>query len=146
MSANNRQEGGSHYAAGGNRYQHWDYTVRALDNSYLEGCLTKYVMRSRFKGTPLNDLKKARHYAEKLIEESNAGEVSPLFNHHYRELTFDIGRMSRMHELNDEEHEILVRVANWRSVDDILHIVGVIDHLIALASPQAGGQASHPTE
>ena len=36
---------------------------------FIEGCIIKYVLRFRSKGTPLLDLKKARQYLDMLIEE-----------------------------------------------------------------------------
>jgi len=64
MNANNRQEGGTHYQT---PYQHWDF---ALDTGlgYLVGCATKYVARWRKKGGS-DDLCKAAHYVDKLIDE-----------------------------------------------------------------------------
>jgi len=63
MKANEKQVGGNHYQ---NQYQHWDWVG---DNklSYLEGCATKYIVRWRDKGG-VQDLEKAVHYIEKLIE------------------------------------------------------------------------------
>lgn len=63
MAANDRQVGGDHYKA---PIQHWDYVI-SNDLGYLEGQITKYVTRWRKKGG-LEDLEKARHYLEKLIE------------------------------------------------------------------------------
>ena len=37
--------------------------------SYAEGNIIKYVSRHKYKGKPLQDLKKARWYIDKLIEE-----------------------------------------------------------------------------
>lgn len=63
MKANDRQVGGAHYQSG---LQHWDL-VEAHGVGYLEGCASKYVTRWRKKGG-LQDLEKAQHYVEKLIE------------------------------------------------------------------------------
>lgn len=62
--ANDRQEGGTHYKKLG--IQHWDYVV-ANGIPYLEACAIKYLTRWRDKGG-IKDLKKARHYVDKLIE------------------------------------------------------------------------------
>jgi hypothetical protein len=79
MSANDRQEGGSHYRKHGGE-QHWDRWVRlcGLDTMwvYFAATATAYIERYRFKyeGKPdevserIKDLKKARHYIDKLIE------------------------------------------------------------------------------
>jgi hypothetical protein len=66
MSANDRQIGGSHYKRGDGRIEHWDLVER-YGLGYLEGCATKYVDRWRSKNG-LEDLAKAEHYVQKLIE------------------------------------------------------------------------------
>lgn len=67
---NSYQEGGDHYSRGG-KIQHWDY-VEQNGLGYLEGCATKYVTRWRTKHPTeelqRQDLQKARHYVEKLID------------------------------------------------------------------------------
>ena len=62
MKVNERQVGGEHYKCD---FQHWDLIARN-DIGYLEGCATKYIVRWKDKGW-VEDLKKARHYTEKLI-------------------------------------------------------------------------------
>lgn len=63
-AANDRQEGGSHYK--GKAIQPWDYII-SNELGYLEGNVVKYVSRYKEKNG-LEDLKKARHYLDKLIE------------------------------------------------------------------------------
>jgi len=63
MSANDRQEFGDHYQAD---FQHWDLIER-YGVGYLEGCATKYITRHR-KKNGIQDLIKAKHYTEKLLE------------------------------------------------------------------------------
>lgn len=78
MSANDEQVGGSHYQpdeeAQGRAsllglpvQQHWDF-VFIHGYNYLQGNASKYLDRYSRKGTPVQDLKKAKHYIEKLIE------------------------------------------------------------------------------
>lgn len=63
MKANDTQIGGAHYQLA---VQPWDYI--ALNNlGYFEGNIIKYVTRWRGKNG-VEDLKKARHYLDKLIE------------------------------------------------------------------------------
>jgi len=62
--ANMRQEGGGHYKD--LKIQTWDYIV-ANDIGYLAGNVIKYVTRYKQKNG-VEDLKKARHYLDKLIE------------------------------------------------------------------------------
>jgi len=65
--ANDNQVGGSHYAV--KAIQPWDYIV-ANNLGYLEGNIVKYVSRWKDKNG-VQDLKKAQHYLQKLIEVSN---------------------------------------------------------------------------
>lgn len=63
-SANERQVGGKHYQ--NQPIQCWDY-IAVNDIPFLEGNVIKYVSRWRDKGG-VQDLHKARHYLDKLIE------------------------------------------------------------------------------
>lgn len=74
MSANETQVGGDHYKD--KAVQPWDYIV-GNELGYLEGCIVKYISRHKAKGG-LEDLRKARHYLDKLIEveESKTPQVS----------------------------------------------------------------------
>jgi hypothetical protein len=63
MKANQRQVGGAHYKT---RYEHWDLIIECC-GGYLEGCATKHVSRWR-KKLGKEDLEKAGHYLQKLIE------------------------------------------------------------------------------
>lgn len=68
MSANERQIGGTHYKKGGE--EHWDRQWRLYGRGYFVGCITKYVERYHEKNG-VQDLEKARHFIEKLIELEN---------------------------------------------------------------------------
>jgi hypothetical protein len=63
-NANNIQHGGTHYKE--KTVQPWDY-IAANGLGYFEGNVVKYVSRWRDKGG-VEDLRKARHYLDKLIE------------------------------------------------------------------------------
>lgn len=63
-AANEIQVGGDHYKA--KPIQPWDF-IAANHLGFFEGNIVKYVTRWRDKGG-INDLKKARHYLDKLIE------------------------------------------------------------------------------
>ena len=71
MSANDHQVGGGHYK--GKAIQPWDYIV-ANNLGYLEGNIIKYVSRWKDKGG-IDDLRKVKHYAEKLIEVATKEEM-----------------------------------------------------------------------
>ena len=58
------QIGGTHYVS--KTIQPWDFIV-ANKLGYLEGNVIKYVSRYQEKGG-LEDLRKAKHYLEKLLE------------------------------------------------------------------------------
>jgi hypothetical protein len=64
LIANDVQVGGTHYK--GKLIQPWDY-IAANNLGYFEGNIVKYVSRWKEKGG-VDDLKKARHYLDKLIE------------------------------------------------------------------------------
>ena len=62
--ANDIQHGGAHYKQ--RAIQPWDY-IAANNIGFFEGNAIKYLTRWRDKGG-VEDLKKAQHYIQKLIE------------------------------------------------------------------------------
>ena len=64
-AANKKQVGGDHYKHGGE--EHWD-RVNRLSLNYFQAAVTKYVERCYLKGNTVQDLQKAVHFLEKLIE------------------------------------------------------------------------------
>lgn len=65
-SANATQVGGEHYKTEEGE-QHWDRMWRFYREAWFVGNITKYVERYRDKNG-IEDLKKAQHYLQKLIE------------------------------------------------------------------------------
>ena len=65
MAANDLQVAGTHYQTDGE--QHWDRMWRLYGRGYFVGCITKYVERYH-KKNGIEDLRKARHFLDKLIE------------------------------------------------------------------------------
>ncbi len=65
--ANDNQVGGDHYKK--RKGQHWDW---AQHLPYLEGCATKYIGRHQDKNG-LQDLDKAMHFVQKLVERDYPG-------------------------------------------------------------------------
>lgn len=63
MSANEKQVAGNHYKA---PIECWDYII-ANNLGYLEGTAIKYITRWR-KKNGIEDIRKAIHFLEKLIE------------------------------------------------------------------------------
>lgn len=73
MKANDHQIAGNHYRAKGDKLQHWDLaTMFQWDPFQYQ--VTKYVMRWKDKHAThaerVQDLKKARHFLDKYIEEA----------------------------------------------------------------------------
>ena len=66
--ANSRQIGGSHYKKF--KFETWD-VILDWGLGYLDGNAVKYLSRWRHKNG-VEDLKKARHYIDKLIETETA--------------------------------------------------------------------------
>lgn len=67
-SANATQVAGDHYKR--HKYETWD-VILDWNLGYLDGNAVKYLSRWRHKGG-VQDLKKARHYIDKLIEVEEA--------------------------------------------------------------------------
>jgi exo-beta-1,3-glucanase (GH17 family) len=72
MKTNDIQHGGDHYKK--QVIQPWDY-IAANNLGYFEGNVVKYVSRWKDKGG-VEDLRKARHYIDKLIE-LNISSIEP---------------------------------------------------------------------
>lgn len=70
MSAKNIQIGGTHYAS--KAIQPFEY-IHGNGLGFAEGNVVKYVSRWRDKGG-VEDLKKARHYLDLLIEAELSGK------------------------------------------------------------------------
>ena len=64
---NNIQIGGDHYKR--NKIQVWDF-IHENDIGFIAGNIIKYIVRYKNKNG-VEDLKKARHYLDKLIEEES---------------------------------------------------------------------------
>lgn len=122
MSANDRQEYGDHYQAD---FQHWDLIER-YSIGYLEGCATKYLTRWR-KKNGLQDLKKARHYTEKLLELHGQINRGPrgYAGQRTMQLFFTANGISDAREC--EALSILCR--DWNETD-LRIVLGLIDSLI----------------
>ena len=70
--ANATQVGGAHYKQ--HTYETWD-VILDWQLGYLDGNAVKYLSRWRHKGG-VQDLKKARHYIDKLIEVTEAEQAN----------------------------------------------------------------------
>lgn len=76
-TASDRQVGGSHYSA---NMQHWDFLPKHCNfgAEYYIGCATKYITRHA-KKNGRQDLEKAMHFIEKLIELASGGYRTKFF-------------------------------------------------------------------
>lgn len=125
-NANSRQVGGQHYARG-EKFQHWDFAIQCLNNRYLEGNITKYVTRHRFKNG-LQDLEKARHYTEKLQEEFVAGRVQP--PQPTQEQMVRVAEFCEANKLNPHEQFIITMATSWQrshNLSSIIYNINVLE-------------------
>lgn len=78
MSANDKQIGGTHYKKS---IEPWD-AIHSWDLGYFDGTAVKYLARWKAKNG-VQDLEKAKHFIEKLIEIETSGTSSSenLFNY-----------------------------------------------------------------
>jgi hypothetical protein len=122
MIANNKQIGGQHYAVVKGA-QHWDYMI-THDVPYLESACSKYLLRWR-KKNGLQDLEKAIHFLEKIIE-SNARWPSR------RRPTmpeYAVREMCRLYSCPKEETEMIVHLLNNRS--ELNFVLNSVENLLA---------------
>lgn len=115
MDANSVQVGGTHYKS---EYQHWDFAVN-VGMDYLASAASKYVSRWRNKNG-VEDLKKAKHYIEKLIE------VSPLvllrLQHcrpHTDYINAELIRFIRVNKLDLIEAQVCNTLALWTHTNQL---------------------------
>ena len=112
MSANDRQVGGNHYKF---EVQHWDVAV-ALKLDYFSGQVTKYVSRWR-KKNGLQDLDKALHFLDKLIENWEELRPSIGLNREYQ-VNFAT-RFVETQNIQGIERDIIFMVLFWRNGSDL---------------------------
>src|SRR6516164_8130135 len=124
MSANNRKI--PHYAS---EYQHWDLVV-AIPMSYLAGCSTKYVARWRKKGG-VDDLHKAMHYLDKLIETYLPVPIARTMTR--SEIQYEVSRFSAANHLSIIEEEYILLLSNYRYEDDLRTARLILEDIIELA-------------
>ena len=120
-SANERQIGGDHYRA---EYQHWDF-VEMHGLGYLEGNATKYATRWR-KKNGRQDLEKAVHYVDKLIELHRAGTRQPRGMAPLSEIV----KFSESNELTPAEDTVVIYLSRWQNLGDLEQARAAILRLI----------------
>jgi hypothetical protein len=106
MSANENQVGGRHYKTS---YEHWDFVVK-IRLSYLEGCTTKHVARWR-KKLGIQDLQKALHYLDKIIE---VGDYNINRDSHI-DIDQEIERFVEANSLSHLEYQYIFILCTYRN-------------------------------
>lgn len=123
-SANDIQFGGNHYKRGGN-YQHWDWVAFAQLN-YYEACATKYVSRHRNKNG-MEDLNKAGHFVQKLLELVDAGHVRAIYERRGNTFTATVRNFSEANELTCDETAFCELLANYVMKNDLMRALDILD-------------------
>lgn len=129
MSANDKQVGGLHYQA---ELQHWDL-IEENGIGYLEGCATKYVTRWR-KKNGRQDLEKALHYTDKLIELTEAGLRDP----RGRVDDATVKRFAKANGLTEIETTIIKFLVQWEDTTQLLLAKLALKELIEEVEKQGG--------
>lgn len=112
MTVNEKQIGGDHYKSS---LQHWDL-IEKYGVGYVEGCATKYLTR-HWKKHGKQDLEKAVHYIEKLID---------LATHHGRIARGQVPKeviqqFGDANSIPGKELKAIFILVGWWRVDD-LHV------------------------
>lgn len=131
MKANDFQVDGDHYKGGPHgKYEHWDYALDA-GLGVLEYAATKHLGRYHKKGEALNDIKKARHYVVKLLE--NVTTVMLLcprdrFNQNY--LIEVANRFIIANDVpGDGADDAIVLLTTWETREDLENVLENINDL-----------------
>lgn len=142
-SANETQVGGTHYKT---QMQHWDLAAD-LGLGYFEGQITKYVTRHRSKKGE-EDMRKAMHFTDKLIEVAAAkryvprpGLVSRVFGGwlypaplRSPAVLLDLGlswKYGQANKLDFYEVMAIQAVCNWRTLDDLRQLRDYVSLILA---------------
>ncbi len=127
VDANDIQIGGNHYKKS---YQTWDFVVDT-GMHYLLGTAVKYVSRWRVKGG-LQDLEKAGHYIQKMIECVQEDRVEPVF---HRRLAVVLGtrltEFFNVQKLSDDERIIVTKCTTWSHTSDLQDALTLLNYVIA---------------
>jgi len=133
VKANDRQVGGDHYRTGG--LQHWDM----FGPEYYMGCATKYVSRWR-KKNGMQDLEKAKHYAEKLAEGVRRRPSTFKNDHEFPEARAWMKNAG----LDFVEQSIVTALLCWVTADDVQMAIEGIDFLMRNPARVQAGAAMPP--
>lgn len=120
IDVNKRQVGGDHYKVA---MEHWDWAI-ALGLPYLEGTATKYIARWKRKNG-IEDLEKARHYLEKLID---CG--MDVYQIRRTNITIATADFVVANSLDGREAMICLLIATWRNKEELCHAFMLLSELI----------------
>jgi len=146
MTVNAIQHGGSHYKAD---YQHWDL-VADLQLNYYVANATKYVTRHR-KKNGREDILKAGHYLEKLIELIEHDRMPPPIEPPHLVMIARSEMLNRFFDANDIDVEgaalesrFMMFTANATSVADLRHAYGLLDFILKQQYAEESAPAPRP--
>lgn len=131
--ANRMQVGGNHYKT---NYEHWDWVLDHGDTgpTYLVGVATKYVARWRKKGG-VEDLKKALHYVNKLIENRTRIRWRKMTMEEVRSIGSATSRMGMANGLSPQEADFCYLLMCMRDPDDLFQARELLLAIIENADP-----------
>jgi hypothetical protein len=129
-NANDRQVGGSHYQQ--QPYQHWDFVLKT-NLPYMEAQIVKYLSRWRTKNG-VEDLRKAQHFLEKLIEHfqscNNQEQFAGEYVSHKETIRYII-----TNNFSQREAEIITLVALAEDLEELQRALELLKNLVAEQQP-----------
>jgi Protein of unknwon function (DUF3310) len=120
--ANKRQIGGRHYKTD---YEHWDLAAK-IPLDYFEGSTTKYVARWR-KKNGLEDLQKALHYLDKLIEVATYEDHRKLQED---AIATEVNNFALVNNLGYQEEEYILTICTYRHKLDLHEARLILEDII----------------
>jgi hypothetical protein len=129
MPANDKRSP-KHYVS---EYQHWDLVINT-GMGYLNGNATKYIARWRLKNG-LEDLQKALHYIDKLIEQVPA-ETPFIVRANKAKIFNEVERFVVVNMLFERERDVIQDLAGWEARSDILNARDRVLELIESLGPK----------
>jgi len=123
--ANDVQVGGQHYKSA---FQHWDFVNQVLEGRYMEGQITKYVSRWH-KKNGLQDLQKAEHFLNKLLEQEAVGRAAPIAPGSEDAQGIDL--FCRTNDIPPVEELIITVVSTWQTREDLLYALRTLNYMTA---------------
>ena len=136
MSANETQVGGTHYRPEAGGMQHWDLCVNT-SLGYLEGQISRYVTRWR-KKNGMEDLQKALHYLNKLIEVRDQAykwrnqclAISTAL------VSMEVTKFNKANNLTQLEGAIVLNICLWHEEADLYGIRDLLLQLMNEVEPE----------